>query len=53
VHIQSAAKASLFYAPKIIKMGGRTTKLQSIEKWRVSFISRNNMQQILNFSFSM
>ena len=28
-------KVSPFYAPKIIKIGGRTTKLQSFKKWRV------------------
>ena len=28
-------KVSLFYAPKIIKIGGHITKLQSVKKWHI------------------
>jgi len=33
---------SLFYAPKLIKIGGRITKLQSVRKWHVFYESQQN-----------
>jgi len=35
IYIQSVAISLAVYAPKIIKIGGSITNLQSFNKWRV------------------
>jgi len=41
----------VFYAPKIIKLGPRITKLQSVEKWHV-FCDTTICNKFKHFSFS-
>jgi len=40
VYIKSVAKVSLLNAPKIIKISGRITKLQSVKQRRVFIVAQ-------------